>query len=355
MIKKKNSNIDHHHGGEMIEWIVRIPYPLSLILNVSSNFSSDYKNEVTYHVIVNKETGTTEEIIYSIGSFHLLDIYPIFFEFFGSITSVQLDIVNKKWVTANKQTISIRTLEYNGGENWILVWYISNVEIKWIRYKGIDTLYFSEDGIAKKGTIFGLDGIRYLEEISIESQLCIMISIQSTNSECFKIEKNKKECIACVAPFCRVLLADGTTLKRIDELDGSEKLFYSDSKSSSIDYILKKKSSPRDFCNIGRLVITSDHPIHHNGIWTYPGECYSSKNDHYDYVYHLVLSEDYESFVVEGVRCSSLGYRKEILKHSEENRVLLESSYGDRDMWITQLREIQEDVGVKMVIMNSIM
>lgn len=147
---------------------------------------------------------------------------------------------------------------------------------------------------------------------------------------------------ACLAPFCRVLLSDGT-LKRMDELDGSETLYYSNGKTSSIRYILKKRSSPRGFCRIGKLVITEDHPIHYQDNWVLPGDHYAVKMDHYDYVYQLVLSDSHEFYTAEGVRCASLGYRKENLEVCPENKVLLESLYGERDVVLSRLEEIQGD------------
>lgn len=63
----------------------------------------------------------------------------------------------------------------------------NGTEIKWIRSHDDDILCFNKDGIANIGTVFGLHGLRYLDEISTGSQSCLMISIQTTNENCFQV------------------------------------------------------------------------------------------------------------------------------------------------------------------------
>jgi len=116
-------------------------------------------------------------------------------EYFKNFSSLQIDLSSNSFVKANGKKYPFTFYDIKDN-NWILQWTIDGINIKWIHNNNENILSFSKDGIAKNGFIIGINGIQSLEEISIYSQKCIIVSFSSTNEECFFA--NKKD--ICIPP-----------------------------------------------------------------------------------------------------------------------------------------------------------
>lgn len=185
---------DRHHNSELLEFIINIDVNLGHFLNLTSNFSNGIVLEKPgYHIVVNKKTGDITDFILSLGYFHIINITVLINEYFKNLNSLQIDLCSYSFIKANGQKYPITF--YDIKDNfWSLEWNLDNINIKWIHNKHENILSFSKKGIAKNGFIFGIQGINSLDEISIHSQKCIVVSFSKTNEECYFANK-KNICI----------------------------------------------------------------------------------------------------------------------------------------------------------------
>ena len=148
----------------------------------------------------------------------------------------------------------------------------------------------------------------------------------------------------CFAGHCKVKLGDGT-LKRLDELDGTELVYQGVNLSPcSIKYVVKISiNGPNQLCRLGDLVITPWHPIFdsRSGIckWVFPNQLASTYTESIDYVFNLVLESGHYA-EIEGFNCVTLGHG--LTDFTESNEILKHQFYGTNQV-IQALEQFHTD------------
>ncbi len=160
----------------------------------------------------------------------------------------------------------------------------------------------------------------------------------------------------CFAPQCRILLKD-RTLKPLSEIDGSEELYYDETKSSKIKYILRTKISETDnminVCESNKLIITPWHPVYdpQQNKWVFPHTLMSTIKTKLDYVYNIVL-ESGHYFWIEGFKCVSMGH--DITVYDDTNKILEHPYYGSSKV-VQDIEQFAKssDPNPKIITMNN--
>jgi len=112
----------------------------------------------------------------------------------------------------------------------------------------------------------------------------------------------------CFAGACRVNMADGTRLPCAEIRKGH--IVQTRGGPKTISMVLKTYTQNylAEFCRLGDLFVTKNHPIRHLGKWTHPKLIVEPQTMPCEAVFSFLLEDRYESMFIEDIECITLAH-----------------------------------------------